>query len=133
MTWAFLRSKKRKMKKIWETKEFREAKKGKIKDKCEQCGSTEILQAHHSTSYNQLNFLKLRELAINQMGKEQGFSFYPSAINKTGGFSNSNGYVKGIILRNYIAKNPELKNKAKELAKKDYLALHNVLILSKAR
>ena len=65
------------------------------------------------------------------MGKEQNFSFYPSAISKTGGFSTSKGYVKAITLNNYIAKIPELKNKAKEFAKEEYLAFHDIKTLCK--
>ena len=36
-------------KKSWQTKDWQDRKKSILKDKCEQCGSTEELRVHHST------------------------------------------------------------------------------------
>jgi hypothetical protein len=123
-------------KKIWETKEWRDAKKewekgieGNKNIKCEQCGSKDRLTPHHTIPFRHLYFIKIRELAITQMSKEMNFTFYPSAINKTGGFSTSNGYIKVGVLKKYIAENPEIKEKAEKLAKEEYLSFNDIRIL----
>jgi len=121
---------------IWDTKEWREAikewkegKRGNKKDKCEQCGSVGNLTPHHEIPLRVLLFFKLRKLAITKMSKEQGFSFYPSAINKTGGFSTSEGYIKVRVLGEYMKKNPELKEEANKFAIEEYLKLNDTRTL----
>ena len=119
-------------KKVWETKEFREAKKNfKLDRKCHQCGSKKGVVPHHTISYKSLVFCKLRELAINELCKQRGFTFYPSALRKTGGFSSSGGYIRETELIAFTGYHPEFKDKAKELAKKEYYSFSNIETLCK--
>lgn len=119
-------------KKVWETKEFRDAKKNfQLDKKCHQCGSKKELTPHHITSYKSLIFWKLREVAITELCKQKGFTFTHSALTKTGGFSSSGGYIKVNELITFIKSHPEFKDKATELAKNEYYSFSNIETLCK--
>ena len=106
-------------KKVWETKEFREAKKNfQLDKKCHQCSSKKELTPHHTISYKSSIFWKLREVAIDELCKQKDVTFTHSALTKTGGFSSSGGYIKLSELSIFIQSHPEFKEKAEELAKK---------------
>ena len=64
------------------------------------------LTPHHVVSFSQLYSLKIRKLAITQMGKEQNFSFYPSAISKTGDFQLLKDMLKLLLLIIILPKSP---------------------------
>lgn len=119
-------------KKVWRTKEFRDAKKNfQLDNKCKSCGSSEELTPHHLVSYKDLMFWKLRETAINELCKQKGVTFTHSALTKTGGFSSSGGYIKVIELTSFIRSHPEFKDKAEELAKNEYYSFSNIETLCK--
>lgn len=119
-------------KKVWETKEFREAKKNfQLDKKCYQCGSQEELTPHHLISYKDLVFGKLREIAIIDFCKQKNVTFTHSAITKSGGFSTSGGYIKALELYDFIRSHPEFKEKAHELAKVEYYEFSNIQTLCK--
>ncbi|MBT6690556.1 hypothetical protein HN903_01845 [archaeon] len=120
--------------KPWETKEFQEAKKlaledGKIKDRCEWCGSTNKLTPHHKISFKAYMLRNFRKVSIISMSEEMNFTFPPCALTKSGGFSTSKGYIKVGKLGAYMRDHPELKEKTKELALKDYYAFDFVQTL----
>ncbi len=118
--------------KVWETKEFRDAKKNfQLDKKCQQCGSVKELTPHHLVSYKDLIFWKLREIAITELCKEKGVTFTHSALTKTGGFSSSAGYIKLTELASFIKSHPEFKEKAEELAKREYYSFSNIQTLCK--
>ena len=63
------------------------------------------------------------------MSEEMDFKFYPSAINKSGGFSTSKGHIESKMLSSYIKDHPELEIEANNLAKKEYLTLSNTITI----
>ena len=126
---------------IWTTKEWKETisdwkegKRGNKKDKCEECGSDEILAPHHLISFNRQISLKFRELGIKGLCKEREISnVFPSSFYGNGGIQYREGkeskYLKVNILKEYLRKHPELKEKAKILAKEEYLSLSHTRTL----
>ena len=122
------------MTKLWEEKEWKERNKKLLKKKCEQCGSKEKLQVHHDPSFKTILFFKIRELGITKLCKEQEIDkVYPSGFQGTAGFQylkkGKKGYIKVKDLRKYIRDHPKIKEKAEELAKKDYLKTSKVSTL----
>ena len=110
---------------IWKTKDFEEAKikavsEGKIKDKCEWCNAKDRLVPHHRTSFRFIKWQENRNIAISEMAKEQDFTFTPSALNKSGGFSTSKGYIKLKEFTDYIRRHPEFNDIANKRAEKEY-------------
>lgn len=119
-------------KKVWRTKEFRDAKKNfKLADKCNQCGSKENLTPHHQVSFHSLLYYKHRELGISELCKIKGVTFFPSSITNAGGIQTSKGYIKAQELKDFIGQHPEFKQISEEMAKKEYYSFNNIQTLCK--
>lgn len=123
---------------IWQTKEFRDAKKnfiekGGLKNRCELCKSEKELSPHHKISFRSLIDYFYRKTAIEEMAEEKGFTFTESAIRKSGGFSinRGKGYIRVTELGRFCREHPEFRDKALNNAKKEYLQFNEIQTLCK--
>lgn len=124
----------------WKTKEWKEARKkwdngeiGSKKNECEQygCNSNKGLTPHHTTSFKNLFYNSLRKITIKQMCNDMGVKPHPSSLYGSGGFScpKPKGYVTRSELITYLKNNPQLRDKAEEIAKKIYYSFKDTQTL----
>lgn len=120
---------------IWLTKEFKIAKEkaigfGKIKNKCEWCGSKENLTPHHTVPFKYYYKYFLRQFTLNGICNELGGRYYPGALETRGGFyliqENKKEYLKVERLKSYEREHPELKELAKYFSEMMYLSFLDI-------
>ncbi len=114
--------------KIWHTKAWKEASKGKKKEECEWCGSKENLCLHHEKNYTTMIKFFTEVVVLEQIFRET------KNIPKTA--EDWEKYISEIILNsniveNYLKKYSTLKEKAQKLAKERYFSLEGAITLCK--
>jgi|SRR3989344_172183 len=115
----------------WQLKDWKEKRKGILKDKCEWCGSIEKLLLHHNVNHSTTRHYKIREQVARFICKQMGVDVQPSAIYRSGGFGTKKGYVPIGEIRRALKEHQELIEEGRKQADDEYQSLANTITICK--